>query len=223
MIQPTEVEAREGYRIWLRYQDGTAGEIDLSHLAGKGVFKVWDEPGYFAKVHITPHRTIAWDDDIDLCADDLYMELTGKSVSGNRPTIDYGNFSKALKNLELQHDNYKNLDDELPELMKEAVAESVIQRFETCYDCLWKVLKRYLTEDLGIPDVPNSPKPILKLADENDLFDTPLEQWLAYAEARIDTAHDYSGEKAQACLEITGNFIDDAIGLYQTMSGETWE
>ncbi len=88
--------------------------------------------------------------------------------------IDYGNFSKALKNLELQHDNYKNLDDELPELMKEAVAESVIQRFKTCYDCLWKVLKRYLTEELGIPDVPNSPKPILKLADENDLFVTPL-------------------------------------------------
>ena len=65
MIQPTEVEARDGYRIWLRYQDGTAGEVDLSHLAGKGVFKVWDEPGYFEKVHITPHRTIAWDDDID--------------------------------------------------------------------------------------------------------------------------------------------------------------
>ena len=223
MIQPTEVHPRAGYCIWLRYSDGVAGEIDLSHLAGKGVFKVWDEPGYFEKVHITPHRTIAWDADIDLCADDLYMELTGKSVSGDRPTIDYGNFSKALKNLELQYDNYKNLDDELPELMKEGVAESTIHRFEICYDCLWKVLKRYLTEELGIPDVPNSPKPILKLADENNLFVTPLEQWLAYAEARIDTAHDYSGEKAQACLEIIGNFIDDAIGLYQTMSGDTWE
>ena len=79
MIQPTEVEARDGYRIWLRYQDGTAGEVDLSHLAGKGALKVWDEPGYFEKVHITPHRTTAWDDDIDLCADALYMELTGKS------------------------------------------------------------------------------------------------------------------------------------------------
>ena len=77
--------------------------------------------------------------------------------------IDYGNFSKALKNLELQYDNYKNLDDELPELMKEAVAESVIQRFEICYDCLWKDLKRYLTEELGIPNVRNSPKPVLKL------------------------------------------------------------
>ena len=28
--------------------------------------------------------------------------------------IDYGNFSKALKNLELQYENYENLDDELP-------------------------------------------------------------------------------------------------------------
>ena len=33
----------------------------------------------------------------------------------------------------------------------------------------------------------------------------------------------YSGEKAQACLDIMDNFIDDAIGLFQTMSGEKWE
>ena len=137
--------------------------------------------------------------------------------------IDYENFSKSLKNLELQYDNYENLDDELPELTKEGVAESTIHRFEICYDCLWKVLKRYLTEELGIPDVPNSPKPILKLADENNLFGTLLDQWLAYADARIDTTHDYSGEKAEKALGIVGDFIDDAIGLYQTMSGETWE
>lgn len=137
--------------------------------------------------------------------------------------IDYGNFSKSLKNLELQYENYKNLDDGLSELMKEAVAESTIKRFETCYNCLWQVLKRYLTEELGFPDVPNSPKPILKIANENKLFTTPLEQWLKYASARTDTAHDYSEEKAQACLEIVEDFTDDAIGLYQTMTGETWE
>ena len=39
MIRPTEVEPRDGFRIWLRYQDGTMGEIDLSHLVGCGVFK----------------------------------------------------------------------------------------------------------------------------------------------------------------------------------------
>ncbi len=87
MIQPTEVHPRAGYRIWLRYADGVAGEIDLSHLAGKGVFKIWDEPRYFAKVHITPHRAIAWDDDIELCADALYMELTGKSIEEVMPGV----------------------------------------------------------------------------------------------------------------------------------------
>lgn len=137
--------------------------------------------------------------------------------------IDYGNFSKALKHLELQYENYENLDDELPELTQEGVSESVIHRFEICYDTMWKVLKRYLQEGLGLPDVPNSPNPILKIANENKLFTTPLEQWLKYASARIDTSHDYSEEKAQGCLEIVDDFIDDAIGLYQTMTGETWE
>ena len=217
MIQPTEVEARDGYRIWLRYSDGVAGEIDLSHLTGKGAFKVWDEPGYFDKVHITPHGTIAWDDELELGADELYTELTGK------PVIDYDDFSKSLKNLELQYDNYKNIDDELPELMKEAVSESTIHRFEICYDTMWKILKRYLQEVLGLADIPNSPRPIFRLADSNNLLSSPFSQWNKYIQARIDTTHAYSWEKAEKALGIVGDFIDDAIGLYQTMSGETWE
>ena len=137
--------------------------------------------------------------------------------------IEYDKFQMSLKRLEAQYTNYQTPDTSLPELTQEAVAESVIQRFEICYDCLWKVLKRYLIEELGIPDVPNSPKGIFRLAFENNLFATPVEQWLSYADSRVDTSHDYSGDKAQACLEIMDDFIDDAIGLYQTMSGETWD
>ena len=137
--------------------------------------------------------------------------------------IDYDNFQKSLKRLEEQYKNYRELDESLPDVTQEAIAESVIQRFETCYDCLWKVLKRYLIEDLGLAEVPNSPKPLFKLASENKLFASALEEWLRYTDARIDTAHDYSGEKAQACLDLMGSFIDDAVGLYQTMSGVTWE
>ena len=137
--------------------------------------------------------------------------------------IDYDNFQKSLKRLEEQYKNYRERDESLPDVTQEAIAESVIQRFETCYDCLWKVLKRYLIEDLGLADVPNSPKPLFKLASENKLFASALEEWLRYTDARIDTAHDYSGEKAQACLDLMGGFIDDAVGLYQTMSGVTWE
>lgn len=133
--------------------------------------------------------------------------------------VEYDNFQASLGRLEEQYENYRELDEELPRLLREAVAESVIQRFETCYDCLWKVLKRYLVEELGVADSPNSPKPIFRLAFENDLIPAPLERWLGYADRRVDTAHAYSGEKARAALEIVAGFIQDAAALYRTMSG----
>ena len=47
LVQPTKVEARDGYRIWLEYADGAAGELDLSHLVGSGVFKAWEDEAFF--------------------------------------------------------------------------------------------------------------------------------------------------------------------------------
>ncbi|WP_423924667.1 HI0074 family nucleotidyltransferase substrate-binding subunit [Candidatus Palauibacter sp.] len=137
--------------------------------------------------------------------------------------IEYDKFRLSLKRLEEQLENYRHGNPALSDLDREGIAESVIQRFEICYDCLWKVLKRYLRQDLGIADPPNSPKPVLRLGYENDLFSAPLEQWLRYADARTDTSHDYDGEKAQACLALVPDFVDDAIGLYQTMTGKTWD
>ena len=54
------------------------GEVDLSHLAGKGVFAVWDKEGVFAEVTLGPHGAIEWPGDVDLCPDALYLRLTGK-------------------------------------------------------------------------------------------------------------------------------------------------
>ena len=137
--------------------------------------------------------------------------------------IDYGNFQMSLKHLELQFENYQTLDKSLPDLMQEGIAESVIQRFETCFDSMWKTLRRYLQEELGLPDVPNSPRQIFRHASENNLLASPIQQWMEYVNARIGTTHDYSGEKAEHARELMSDFIDDAIGLYQTMSGNTWE
>ena len=137
--------------------------------------------------------------------------------------IDYTKFRLSLVRLEEQHENFRHLDPSLPRLTYEAVPESVIQRFETCFDSMWKVLKRYMAEELGIPDVPNSPKPLLRLANENSLLADPVESWLDYARHRVDTAHDYSVEKASRCLEAMPGFIQGAIELYQTMTGRRWE
>ena len=85
MIEPVCVEPRSGYRIWVRYSDGQDGEIDLSGFVGRGAFKAWSKPGCFEKVRIAPHRAIAWDEDVELCADALYLELTGKSIEEVMP------------------------------------------------------------------------------------------------------------------------------------------
>ena len=86
-LRPVVVEPRDGYRIWLRYADGVEGEVDLSHLAGKGVFVVWREPGFFERVYISAWRSIAWNKEIELCADALYLRLTGKSPEDIMPGL----------------------------------------------------------------------------------------------------------------------------------------
>ena len=137
--------------------------------------------------------------------------------------IEYDKFQKSLKHLEDQFENYRTLDDSLPKIIQEAVAESVIQRFETCWDCLWKLLKRHLQEEIGLVEVPNGPNPVLRLANENQLLPGSIEQWLRYGKVRVATVHNYSGKKVSDALDIMNCFVDDAIRLYQTLSGKTWE
>ncbi len=39
----TAVRALKPYRIWVGFEDGLEGEVDLSDLAGRGVFQRWTE------------------------------------------------------------------------------------------------------------------------------------------------------------------------------------
>jgi len=74
-----EVKALQGYRLWLRYEDGVEGEVDLSDLAGRGVFAAWNEREFFESVRIDESGAPAWGDSLDLCPDALYLRLTGKT------------------------------------------------------------------------------------------------------------------------------------------------
>lgn len=76
-VRPVEVETRDDFCIWLRFADGVEGEIDLSDLVGRGVFSAWQDRSFFDSVRIDEARAIAWGDAIDLCADALYLRLTG--------------------------------------------------------------------------------------------------------------------------------------------------
>ena len=80
-----EVEACEGYRIWVRFDDGVSGEVDLSHLVGKGVFKAWDDRRFFEQVFIGEGGEVSWPDEIDLDPYKIYMDVTGKTVEDMFP------------------------------------------------------------------------------------------------------------------------------------------
>jgi len=136
--------------------------------------------------------------------------------------VNYDKFESALVRLEEQFHHYQNMDKGLPEHLQEALTESVIQRFETCYDALWKVLRKHLIEVTGLEKIPNGPKPVFRIANENELLHNPVEQWFDYNQARIYTSHDYDAEKTKACLDLISDFIEDAIVLRGEMTGRVW-
>jgi hypothetical protein len=84
-MYPTIVEVRPlpQTKVWVRYADGVEGEIDLSHLRGRGVFKSWDVPGAFERVSIDPEtHTLCWPGNIDLDPYVLRSSITGEPLPG---------------------------------------------------------------------------------------------------------------------------------------------
>lgn len=75
------------FRVLLRFDNDTSGIVDLGHLAGRGVFRAWDQDGVFERVSISPAGALQWPGDIDLCPDSLYLQLVGKSASDVFPAL----------------------------------------------------------------------------------------------------------------------------------------
>ena len=87
MPKPVEVKALAHYRIWLRYDDGIEGVVDLSDLAGRGVFTAWQDTTFFESVRIGSHGAIEWGSDLDACPDAMYMRLTGRTPEEVFPAL----------------------------------------------------------------------------------------------------------------------------------------
>ena len=77
----------ENYRVDLTFADGTRGVVDLSHLAGRGVFALWNDPAAFKQVRIGDVGELIWSEQIDLCPDSLYLKITGKTPAEAFPAL----------------------------------------------------------------------------------------------------------------------------------------
>lgn len=87
MRKIVEVQPLNGYRIWVRFSDDTQGEIDLSDLAGHGVFSAWADQNVFSAVRVDTSGGIEWPGEIDMCPDALYLRLSGKTAEDIFPGL----------------------------------------------------------------------------------------------------------------------------------------
>jgi len=72
------VKAVKKYTLHLSFSDGVEGLVDLSHLAGKGVFKQWESGDLFFQVHLDPEtNAVVWNEILDLDSNSLYLNIRG--------------------------------------------------------------------------------------------------------------------------------------------------
>jgi len=74
-----EARALGDYRLFLRFDDGRSGVVDLGKsLKFTGVFAPLRDPKEFAKVFVHPEfHTVTWPNEVDLDTEVLYSEATG--------------------------------------------------------------------------------------------------------------------------------------------------
>jgi len=66
-IKVISVKALDKYSIFIQFNDGTEGILDLSEHQGKGIFKSWDEDDNFNKVFVSKESgAITWPEELDI-------------------------------------------------------------------------------------------------------------------------------------------------------------
>ena len=85
LARPIAAEPRDGYRVWVKFDDGEEGEVDYSDIPRIGVFAAWNDREVFERVYISEFHTLTWPGGLELCPNSTYMRLTGKTVEDLMP------------------------------------------------------------------------------------------------------------------------------------------
>ncbi len=93
--------------------------------------------------------------------------------------------------------------------------DSVIQRFEYTFELSWKMMKRWLENNLSAEHVDGvSRKELFRIAAEHQLIDDPL-AWFKYHEARNQTSHVYNQALAEEIFNVAVDFYKSAAAFYK--------
>lgn len=101
----------------------------------------------------------------------------------------------------------------LPELVREAVSAGIIQSFEVAYEQSWKMMKRWLENNVSAADVDGvTRRHLFRLAAESDLIGS-VDAWMSFHQARNETSHTYNRVKATAAADMASEFLSACDSL----------
>lgn len=111
MVKLLNVMPHAGYKLHLEYDDGTVGDVDVSELIGKGVFQALGDIAVFETVTVGEHGEVRWTDDLELCPDSLYLQMTGKSAEDLFPNPRAHADVQEGESVKFRHHNAEEAND----------------------------------------------------------------------------------------------------------------
>jgi hypothetical protein len=73
ILRVTETKLVKGFVVWVRFNDGSEGEVDLSNELDGPMFEPLKDPEVFAQVRLDPDtHTLVWPNGADLAPEFLY-------------------------------------------------------------------------------------------------------------------------------------------------------
>ncbi|MBF0491208.1 MAG: nucleotidyltransferase substrate binding protein [Deltaproteobacteria bacterium] len=97
---------------------------------------------------------------------------------------------------------------------RETIQSGVIQNFEVAYEQAWKMMKRWIENNVGSTVVDGvSRRELFRLAAESQLIQD-VDLWMSFHQARNETSHTYDGEIVEEVLEIASRFLLEVKNLY---------
>ena len=87
MKDVVEVKPLTTFRLFIRFEDGLEGNVDLNDLVRfEGVFAPLRDQARFAEVRVHPELgTVCWPNGADLDPDVLYAKISGKPIRVTMP------------------------------------------------------------------------------------------------------------------------------------------
>lgn len=132
--------------------------------------------------------------------------------------LSYTSLEKSIIALENGIEIYnKKKNQEVTQEEIEIIKSGIIQNFEISYEIAWKLMKKWLEENIGREAVDGiSRKELFRIAAQNKLIED-IGKWFIFHEARNLTSHDYDGIKAEDVFKEALEFSSFARKLQERL------